>query len=112
MKKKNKHRREVHKERKERSFLTLEAKVRAIKLLKVDNWNPEEILGDLEDTFGVKIEQKTWDDPERYLQKIETELQKLYLKIGPHRPRLIKLLLQAQLIEEDTFIKGNDNEVL
>lgn len=107
MKKKSRKKRE---ERKERSSLTLEAKVRAIKLLKVDNWNPQEVLQDLEATFGVKIEQKVWDDPSRLLRKIETELQELYLKVGPHRPRLVKLLLQAQLIEEDTFIQGDTDE--
>jgi hypothetical protein len=108
MKKKSK-KRKVHKERKERCFLSLEAKVRAMKLLKVDNWDPRVVLEDLESTFGVKIEQRTWDDPGRLFQKIEEELQELYLKIGPHRPRLVKLLLQAQLIEKDTFIQGDQN---
>jgi hypothetical protein len=106
MRKKNKHRREEHRERKERCILTLEAKVRSMKLLKVDNWEPEVVLEDLESTFGVKIEQKIWDEPGRFFQKIEEELQELYLKIGPHRPRLVKLLLQAQLIEKDTLIQG------
>ena len=91
--------------RKAKSRLTLEAKVRAVKLIKIDSWEAEKVLENIEQVFGVKFSQHTWDNPDAYLEDVETEVMDLYFKIGPHRPRLVKLLLQAQLIETDTLIK-------
>jgi hypothetical protein len=96
------------KEREERRIkhtLTLEAKVRAIKLIKVDSWEAEKVLENIEQVFGVIFSQNTWDNPDAYLEDVENEIMDLYFKTGPHRQRLVKLLLQAQLIENDTLIK-------
>lgn len=93
-----------------KNTLTLEAKVRAVKLIKVDSWEAEKVLENIEQIFGVKFSQHTWDNPDAYLEDVETEIMDLYFKLGPHRPRLVKLLLQAQLIETDTLIKKPHNE--
>lgn len=84
-----------------RSRLSLEAKVRAIKLLKIDGLGPEEILTDLESTFGITIANSNWERPKRFLKRIEEGLIKLCGENGPHLQRLLKLLKQAQLIQSN-----------
>jgi len=79
--------------------LSLEAKVRAVKLWNVDNWNPEDILQDLEKTFGIKFSEKDLKEPSKYLDAVRSEIINSYLQKGPHQQRLIKLLLQAGLID-------------
>lgn len=86
--------------------LSLEVKVRAIKLLKIDEFAPKDILEDLETTFGIKIAKSNWDRPNQFLKRIEEGLIRLYNKPDyVHRQRLIKLLKQAELVAED-----NDKE--
>ena len=82
-----------------RSRLSLEAKVRALKLLKVDKMDPDDILIDLENTFGIKIAHSNWERPKRFLKRIEQGVIKLCSQDGPHLQRLLKLLKQAQLIQ-------------
>jgi len=92
--------------RKEREELTLEMKVRAMKLLKIDKYEPEDILTDLESTFGLKILDSGWKNPELFLRRIEKSVIGLVLKSGPHTQRLLKLLTQAQLVD----ITGDKND--
>jgi hypothetical protein len=87
--------------------LSLEARVRAMKLLKVDGAGPQEILTDLENTFGIKIAHSNWERPERFLKRIEEGIVNLCLQDGPHLQRLLKLLKQAQLIQSNG---DDDNE--
>lgn len=89
----------MRRQRNSRSRLSLEAKVRALKLLKVDMVEPEEILTDIENTFGVKIANSNWERPKRFLKRIEEGIIKLCSQDGPHSQRLLKLLKQAQLIQ-------------
>lgn len=96
--------------RRAKSELTLEAKVRALKLIKVDSWEAEKVLENLEQVFGVKFSQAKWDNPDAFLEDVENEVMGLYYQTGPHRQRLVKLLLQAQLIEEDALIKKTKNK--
>lgn len=84
-----------------RSRLPLEAKVRAIKLLKIDGYEPEDILTDLESSFGITIANSNWERPKRFLKRIEEGLIKLCGQDGPHLQRLLKLLKQAQLIQSN-----------
>lgn len=88
----------MRQKRKGRSRLPIEAKVRALKLLKVDGLEPNEILTDLESTFGIKIADSNWERPKRFLNRIEEGIIKLCTRDGPHLQRLLKLLKQAQLI--------------
>lgn len=82
-----------------RQPLSLEVKVRAIKLWKIDNVEPREIVESLETTFGIKIAHSNWERPKRFLKRIEEGLIRLCEEEGPHTDRLIKLLKQAQLIQ-------------
>ena len=81
--------------------LSLEAKVRAIKLWKIDGMEPKEIIESLETTFGIKIAHTNWERPKRFLERLEQKVIRLCEEEGSHTDRLIKLLKQAQLIQLD-----------
>jgi len=82
-----------------RNSLPIEAKVRALKLWKIDDFDPDKILEDLENTFGVKIAHSNWEYPEAFLERIEHSVIKQLSQEGNiHRSHLVKLLKQAGLI--------------
>jgi len=103
-----KKREKKQKERKQRDELTLEAKVRAIKLWNIDEWEPEDIIEHIEKTFGIKIADSNWERPNGFLERIQEGLIQLYTHEGTHRLHLIKLLTQAGLIQniEDNVEEG------
>ena len=94
-----------------RSTLSLEAKVRAMKLWKIDGFEPEDILTDLENTFGVEIALSNWDRPSQFLKRIEHSLTKLCMKETIYQQRLLKLLKQAELIQADEDLNEDIEDV-
>lgn len=105
---KSKKQKKKQREKKQRGELTLEAKVRAIKLWNIDEWEPEDIIEHIERTFGIKIADSNWERPNSFLERIQEGLIQLYTREGTHRPHLIKLLTQAGLIQniEDNVEEG------
>jgi hypothetical protein len=96
-----------------RNQLSMEAKVRAIKLWNVDGMLPTDILDDLERVFGIKIAESNHKQPKRFLQQIERNLIKLLdqeLEENVHRSRLYKLLSQSGLVGIVEFKDSGEQE--
>ena len=75
--------------------LSLEGKVRVLKLSKVDGLTPEEIVEDLAQSFGFTCK----DEPAYFLKKIENSIMKMLHKSKARKKqRLVKLLIQSGLI--------------
>jgi hypothetical protein len=82
-----------------RNSLPIEAKVRALKLWKIDQFDSNKIFEDLENTFGITIAHNNWKYPETFLENIERNVIKLLgQETNVRRSHLVKLLRQAGLI--------------
>lgn len=82
------------------SKLSLEAKVRAIKLVEVDGLTAADALADLEQSFGIII--KDQQKPEDIIKNMARDIIKqLHQTSDVSRSRLVKLLVQAQLITQE-----------
>jgi hypothetical protein len=91
-----------------RNNLSVEAKVRAVKLWKIDGVDPGDVLNDIENTFGVTLTEGNHKQPTRFLKQIEGNIIRMLSKEeNVHKSRLIKLLQQAGLIGT---VKTDDDE--
>lgn len=82
-----------------RNKLPLEAKVRALKLLKIDGFKPEDVLQDLENTFGIKITAYNRKHPKHFFEQVQMNIiELLALEGNVKRSRVVKLLRQAGLL--------------
>lgn len=90
--------------KKKRRRIPVEAKVRAMKLWKIDNFDPHDIVEDIEATFGVRLSSTAHERPHRFLERVQGSLQRDLFneKLSRNeRQRLVKLLKQAGLISEE-----------
>ncbi len=91
--------------------IPIEVKVRAVKLYLVDECDPEEILEDLEKTFGFKVAPSYWDRPLEFIRRMRQSLTNICArdnKQDPEKQRAAKLLEQAGLIDQD---KDNEDDL-
>jgi len=90
---------------KRRKRVPVEAKVRAMKLWKIDGFDPSDIVEDIEATFGVQLSETAHERPKKFLERLQGSLQRDLFneKLGRNeRQRLVKLLKQAGLIAEES----------
>lgn len=84
-----------------RDPLPLEARVRALKLWLIDEWEPSDVIDDLEGTFGITLARTNHQRPRRFLVRLQQYIQKRLFDSRlskKERQQLNKLLQQAELI--------------